>query len=198
MKFTIFLLAFLAISYSALSQNKSFSYAVVHKGDKIGKLEAIKKVNGGITEYQTETNIQTRILAKIEVNYNFRGVFNGHELKNTEAQIFLNGKNRTSTKTIKTNEHNYKFYDSGKLEKTINSPISYTCIQLMFEEPTSVKKAYSEETGEFQSLRKIGMHSYAKENEKGRESFYHYKNGILQTAKIDAGIIEFELQLQPL
>ena len=66
----------------------------------------------------------------------------------------------------------------------------------MFEEPTSVKKAYSEETGEFQSLRKIGSHSYAKENEKGRESIYYYKNGILHTAKIDAGIIEFELHLQ--
>ncbi|MCL6217374.1 DUF6134 family protein [Zunongwangia pacifica] len=198
MKFSIVFIAFLVMQYNAVAQDKSFSFEVIHKENKIGTLEAIKKISGDITEYQTETNIETRILAKIEVNYNFQVVFNGHHLKNTEAEIFLNGKNRTSTKTISTNGGTYKFYDSGKLEKTINSPISYTCIQLMFEEPIGFKKAYSEETGEFQTLRKIGSHSYAKENEKGRESIYYYKNGILQTAKIDAGIIEFELHLQPL
>ena len=198
MKSFFIFFTFLIIQFTAVSQNKSFNYAVIHKENKIGQLEAIKKKNAEIIEYSTATNIETRILAKIEVNYNFQVFFKGHQLTKAEAEIFVNGKNRTSTKTIRTNEKFYKFYDSGKLEKSIKSPISYTCIQLMFEEPIGIKKAYSEETGEFQSIRKIGNHSYAKENEKGRESLYYYKNGILQTAKIDAGIIEFELQLQSL
>ena len=81
------------------------------------------------------------------------------------SKVYFNGRERTNTKTLKSNS-GYKFYDSGELEKNIKQSVSYCAVQLIFEEPSGIDKVYSEETGAFHSLTKIASHSYSKENEK--------------------------------
>ncbi|WBL27202.1 DUF6134 family protein [Zunongwangia sp. HGR-M22] len=191
--FTLFTI--LLLELNCYAQTEKYTFSVIHKDDKIGELNAIKERKGGQTQYTTKTNIETRILAKISVNYTFDVFFEEAQFQKSNVEIYLNGKERTKTKTLKANK-GYNFYESGDWEKNITTPVSYCCVQLIFEEPIGKSTVYSEETGVFHSLKKIGEHSYAKENEKGRESIFHYKNGILYKAEIDAGIIEFDLMLQ--
>ena len=195
MKSAFSIIIILFLDFALYAQKENYTYTIIHKDDTIGQLKALKETQGQSVQYLTKTNIETRILTKIEVSYAFDVKFDGQHLEQSDVQIYFNGKERTNTKTLKSTS-GYKFYDSGELEKNIKHSVSYCGVQLIFEEPTGIDRVYSEETGGFHALRKIGNHIYAKENEKGRESTYLYKNGILHSAKIDAGIIEFELRLQ--
>lgn len=195
MKLAFSVILFLFLNFMSYGQKENYTYNIIHKDDTIGQLKAVKETHGKSVQYATKTNIETRILTKIEVSYAFDVTFNDQQLQQSAVKVYFNGRERTNTKTLKSNS-GYKFYDSGELEKNIKQSVSYCAVQLIFEEPSGIDKVYSEETGAFHSLTKIASHSYSKENEKGRESIFHYKNGILHSAKIDAGIIEFELHLQ--
>ena len=65
---------------------------------------------------------------------------------------------------------------------------------LYFEEPKGVDKTFSEQTGNFNVLRKINEGVYLKTNDKGRENTYHYVNGKLSFIEVDGGIIGFEIR----
>lgn len=186
-----FFIFFLFISTYGQKQQQ-LVFDVIHRDKKVGEFIARKVTNGETTEYISKTEINTRILTRIEVKYNFKVLYKNHELQNAYTEVLVNGKRRTNSKTQK-HQNNYYFYDCGKKEQSITSPISFSSILLIFQEPKSIAKVYSEEHGEFHELKQKSAHCYLKTNPKGRINTYSYKNGHLQIAKLDGGLIDFEL-----
>lgn len=177
---------------SSTIQEKRQVFDIIHKGKSIGTLYAKREQVGSKTIYSNRTEIDTRIIAKIEVDYNYKVVYENNALSHAYVLILFNGKEKTNTYTHKNNQ-SYIFYEDDEEENRIHESISYGTVNLMFEEPENVKKVYAEEHGCFHPIKKIASHEYEKTSHKGKNSVYKYKNGELLEAEVDAGLISFKI-----
>jgi len=188
----IFLFLF---SFSALSQTQSLTYQLFYHKKEIGTLNVTKIVDGKTTIYQNQTHINTRILfTKIEIDYSYLVVFNKTKLSNAKVLIEVKGDKRKDTQTL-LEKGVYHYYEDQKLKSQIKSDITYSAVMLILEEPIGIRQVYSEENGTFHPLKKVGNHTYEKTNDKNHVNEYSYKNGVLESGTIDAGIISFSMKL---
>ena len=184
-------LAFFSIT-TLFGQEEKYRFNILHKEKVIGELIAKKEVVEDKVIYSNRTEISTRILAKIEVDYTYKVVYSHKTLAHAFALILFNDREKTNSYTEKT-KTGYVFYEDDEAQYKIEEPITYSTVNLMFEEPLSITKVYAEEHGEFHQLKKVAKHIYEKTNSKGKTSLYKYKNGKLVEAEIDAGIVSFKI-----
>jgi hypothetical protein len=78
----------------------------------------------------------------------------------------------------------------GRLPKNIQNGI----IALYFSEPVKLKHVFSENSGEYVSIKKIKEHSYTF-SVNGNDWIFYYKNGIVHKAHFD-GIFDFTFHLK--
>ncbi|MDT0295437.1 DUF6134 family protein [Mesonia ostreae] len=195
-KRTFILIFLLMLGYfSAFSQTQSLTYQLFYHKKEIGTLKVTKIVEGNRSIYQNQTHINTRILfSKIVVDYSYLVVFNKKKLSNAKVLIEVKGDKRSDTQTI-LKDGIYQYYEDQKLINELKSDITYSAVMLMLEEPVGIHSVYSEENGTFHSLKKIGEHVYEKTNDKNNVNEYAYKNGVLESGTINAGIISFSMKL---
>lgn len=170
------------------------TYDVFYKEKIIGILTATKKQQGGIAYYENTTSIDTRIIAKIQVDYNYEVKYKGSDMLEANALITLNGKQRTNAVTQKKDD-GYVFVKNDDKPETLNEAIGYSTVKLIFEEPVNIRQVYAEEHGEFHTIGKTAGHTYEKKTPDGKVNMYMYSNGILQSAQIDGGVINFSIRL---
>lgn len=169
-------------------------FDIVHRDKVIGSLTATKTEDDNQIIYKNETFIRTRIVKEIEVNYLFEAMYINGELENAEAIIKVNDEIRESTITCRE-KPGYIVQLHQDKEKWIDSEvIVYSSVMLTFEEPAVNDKSFSEKDGNEHQLMPMGEHSYKKINSKGQENSYYYEGGDLKWAKLDAGIINFEIR----
>ncbi|WP_121666915.1 DUF6134 family protein [Mesonia aquimarina] len=184
-------LAFFSIA-TLFGQEEKYCFNILHREKVIGELVAKKEVVEDKIIYSNRTEISTRILAKIEVDYTYKVVYRNKTLAHAFALILFNDREKTNSYTEKT-KTGYIFYEDNEAEYKIEESIMYSTVNLIFEEPLNISKVYAEEHGEFHQLKKVANHIYEKTSSKGKTSLYKYKNGKLVEAEIDVGIISFKI-----
>lgn len=180
----------------AAPKDEVILFDVILRDKVVGELQAVKTTTANQTTYHSFTNIQTSFITKLEVNYSTRVVYREGTLSDAKVDISVNGKTFTDTHT-RLVDGQYQFFKSGKLKKQLDQPIEFSSIQLIFEEPAQIAKAYSEESGGFFTIEKTEHNIYEKVNSRGRKSIYEYQNRALKSIDLDAGLVRFEMVLKP-
>ena len=188
----IFILVFISLGSVSKPTDESLYFNVVHKGKVIGSLNATKTLKDSITYYQSSTTIETRIIKEIRVNYKYDVAFKKNMLESSKVDITLNEKPHAKTRTL-WKDSDYQVIKNDEDKETLTDSINYSTVQLYFKEPKNIDKCYSEQNGSFNTIIALGNHAYKKINSKGRENIYYYKKGLLRKAKIDGGLITFEI-----
>ena len=171
-------------------------YFDVLKNEKIiGELKAVKRTTNAEEWYESFTTINTHLVKEIEIFYHFEVNMINNQLNTSKAVIKVNEKIHNYT-LIKKMENKYFVKRNKKRERWVRDKVDYPGILFLFEEPIGIQRSFSEERGVFHKLFDMGNHSYKKINPKGKENFYHYRDGALQSAQIDVGITQFELILR--
>lgn len=192
MKASIFIIALLCF-HSFYAQKETKHFKIIHDGKPLGTLDATKTTNGDIIIYESQTKIKYHLVVSIDIDYSYYVSFNSGELREAKAHITVKGNTKTNTKTVVTNT-GYNFYSDNELQKSIpETSIKHCIVQMLFEEPVGLTKIYSEEHGNFHTLKKIKEHIYLKTTSNGHKSTYHYKDGKLQRTDTDAGVIKFSI-----
>lgn len=171
------------------------TYAIFYKGDLVGEMTCTRSDNGRSVSYQTESNISTRILVKVNVESFFAATYQNGHLEQSRVNLEVNNRSQAQSRTVRSGSA-YDFYSYGEKENEIHSTIGYSAIKLFFEEPQGVRQAYSEERGTFLGIQPAGNHAYDKIDEKGRASRYYYQNGILSRCTLTSGWATFEMVRQ--
>ena len=179
--------------YVLVGQTETTHFQIIHDGKPLGTLDATKTTNGDIVIYESQTKIKYHLVVSIDIDYRYYVSFNNGELREAKAHITVKGNTKTDTKTVVTNT-GYNFYSDNELQRNIpESSIKHCIVQMLFDEPVGLTKIYSEEHGNFHTLKKIDNHTYVKTTTSGHKSTYHYQNGELQRTDTDAGIIKFSI-----
>jgi len=189
----IFIISLLFFQGSLLdSSNTALNFDIILHNKVVGSLESTQIKKDSITYYKSSTNIKTRLIKDILVNYKYDVEFNDKFLKKADVHIMVNKKPHAKTLTQWTDAH-YQISKNEDNEKTLKNPITFSTIQLYFNEPINISSCYSEQDGSFNTIVSMGNNTYKKVNSKGKENMYYYKNGILKKATIDGGLISFEM-----
>ncbi|MBU2939758.1 hypothetical protein KO494_09430 [Lacinutrix sp. C3R15] len=193
-----YLILFQILSFQEFEANTNTSHLkfdIVLKDKIIGQLETTKRIKDSKIHYHSATNITTRIITEINVNYNYNVVFNNNNLKKADVHITVNNKPHAETNT-EWLQNQYIITQNNKKEKSIKDPIHYSTILMYFQEPENISYCFSEEDGSINTIVPLGNHTYKKINAKGKENIYYYKNGKLIKAEIDGGLVSFQIITQ--
>lgn len=185
-------LCLLTISLSS-AQAESRSFDIIHNHKSIGVLEIESKPSGEGILYSSHTKISYHLLVSIVVDYKYEVLYHNDQLEHANVKIYLHGKERTNVSTIASNGV-YEFMTDEEVDHSIKEEISYSTVLLLFKEPKSVSRVYAEEHGVFHSIKASGDGSYIKTDTKGNQSTYHYEQGKLAAADVDAGVIAFSIK----
>lgn len=185
----------LLFGWFSVANEEVVLFDVILDDEVVGEVKAVKTTTGTQTTYHSFTHIETRLITSVEVEYSTRAVYDGQVLNEAEVSLEVNGKTFTDTHT-KLVDDTYRFYKNGKLKKTLDKPIRYSSIQLIFEEPAQITAAYSEDSGGFYTIEQTEKNIYEKINSRGKKSIYQYQNQALKSIEVDAGLVKFEMVLK--
>jgi len=101
MKHSLLLIALLICPLLQLQAQEEINiFKIVHNGKEIGKLYAKKQRLDNKIIYSNRTEIDTRIITKIEVDYNYKVVYQDKQLSHAYVFILFNGKEKTNTYSV--------------------------------------------------------------------------------------------------
>ncbi|MBK7406786.1 MAG: hypothetical protein IPJ40_01145 [Saprospirales bacterium] len=175
---------------------ETVTFQVIYDDRPLGDMVATRERVDDEEIYRNATTIRTRISRPIEVQYQSRVVFKNGILQEATVHSLLNGDVYENVETRKVGNA-YNFLKNGKLKRTLDGPITYSALQMLFEEPTGISAAYSEEAGDFHTIKSNELTKYSKVNSKGRTNYYYYDKQFLKKIEIDAGLVKFEMIRKP-
>ncbi|QXP61330.1 DUF6134 family protein [Olleya sp. HaHaR_3_96] len=188
----VVIIFFITLGSDSHTFEEKIIFDVIRNEKVIGNLKATKTIKDSKTYYKSSTSIKARIIKEIRVNYKYNVTFDSESLQQSNVNITVNEKSHAKTSTEWDN-NTYQVVKNGKDEATITNAISYSTVQLYFEEPKNITTCYSEQNGSFNTIIAMGNHVYKKVNASNNENLYYYKNGLLTKATIDGGLIQFEI-----
>lgn len=174
------------------ASTETVTFDIVYDGKVIGEMSATRERAGEQEIYRNTTTVRTRFIGQVEVQYQSKVVYKNGVLQESSVISLINGDVYSDVKTQMSGS-DYQFLKNGKPRHTVKGPIKYSALQMLFEEPLGKSAAYSEEAGNFNSIRSNGKASYDKVNSRGRTNRYFYENNFLKKIEIDAGIVAFEM-----
>jgi len=192
-----YLLALLLFFGLTGQQKNEKVYAILYKGDKAGEMKAKKWQEGAFTVFENTSRASIRMLATLEIRYHQKAIFDEQgQLYSAEYTLWVNdGVHRRSS--IKKEGGRYLATINGKSQQ-IELPIEYSASCLMLAEPNDHRSVFSEQYGQHHKLIPQAPGQFKKIASDGKVNHYHYnKEGILQYAKLDGGLLSFELKLLP-
>jgi len=194
MKIWYFILCYLLVPQKSDKHlvKTSIEFDILLRNKVVGQLIATKVNKESKTYYHSSTTIKTKIIREVLVNYKYDVVFDHSLLKQADVFITVNDKTHAETHTTRIDDY-YQFKDDDKNSIRHHSPINYSTILLYFIEPINIETCFSEEDGSINRIVSLGNHVYKKINSKGKENIYYYKDGILSKAKIDGGLVSFQM-----
>ncbi|WP_452228055.1 DUF6134 family protein [Lacinutrix sp. MEBiC02404] len=189
----LFLFHMLSYPDQGLHTNDThLKFDIVLKDKVVGQLQATKSFKDAKAHYQSSTNITTRFIKDITVNYKYNVIFNANNLEKADVHITVNNKPHAETKTQWLDDH-YLIQQNEDKTIVFNKTIKYSTILMYFVEPENISFCFSEEDGSINTIIPLGNHTYKKVNAKGKENIYYYKNGKLMKVEVDGGLISFQM-----
>ena len=192
MNYLFVLLLFLGQS----SQHKvQKTYSIIFRGDKAGELKSSRWEEDGATIFENQSLVNIKMLTTLEVRYRQRAVFDGQGLKVANYTLWINDKMHKSS-VVKREGSVYRATINGN-KHIISSPITYSSSCLMLTEPNQNQLVFSEQLAEFHTVVEVAPNQFKKTASDGKVNSYRYtSDGVLKYAKLDGGLMNFELKLQ--
>lgn len=169
-----------------------FDVFLKNKNKVVGSLTTSRTKVGPKTLYHSSTNIQTRLIVDVQVDYDYSVTFVKDHLEEANVEITVNDKPHSKTRTIR-NKNQYQITKDNGDQIVLDDVIDYSTILLYFKEPAQIDQCYSEQDGSINHIIDLGDHVYKKINAKNKENLYYYENGVLKKATIDGGIVQLEI-----
>lgn len=190
-----FIISFIASSF--LSQAQKNEYELFMAGSKIGTLTAERKVKGDVVMYTITTDAYAKILWKEVASYSLtRAIFKNGLLSEAYYEYKENGEVEKYCKTLPA-ENGYAIHHWKKGKYNVTPAAHLAILNIYFEEPKDGEKYYTENWGEFVTMKKTGEHEYEFKPKDGDKNVYRYSNGKITEADFHTSIVTVKMRPKP-
>ncbi|WP_152537364.1 DUF6134 family protein [Aquimarina pacifica] len=195
MSHRFYILLFVSIISLSVSAQTNV-YDIISKKDTLGVLKVSKLKEGENVLYIIyHIEMKVKLVVNIQMKYTIKARYDQNQLIQASVNNFINGKSHHSS-DITWLDSIYVLTTKGKKQRKLTEKIRYSGIRLFFDEPTNIKKVFSEYTGHNGSINKISAGIYELTLHSGKKNKYFYNNSELVKANINNSLIHFDLVLR--
>ena len=163
-------------------------------GNKIGTLTASKTVSGNKTEFSMTSEVEKRMIMKLEVYEKHTASFTNDKLTGATVIRKVNGKVKVDKKIICT-DASCTITSEGETSSIQQQPVVHSVLNIYFFEPEKVKEIFSDNFEKMIALQNMGNHAYKLSMPDGNTAYYYYANGICSKVKVDHKLYDLEFVL---
>ncbi|MDB4291806.1 hypothetical protein N9954_00245 [Maribacter sp.] len=194
MKFSLTIL-FTIVGFLVNAQEQKLVYDLSVADNSIGTLTTTKTQNANATVYTTTSDVTVHIFGETKITTALNVTYLNNVLQSSNYKIEKNGMpNDESTTTLKNSV--YTITHNGKTSE-INIPITYSTINLYFEEPKNIEKVFAELEGITKNITNIGASDYQLTDPGNHHTNkYSYDKVKLKEAVISHELFNFKLSLK--
>lgn len=186
----------LLVSCILFSQSRLLNYKIIRNGNESGWVKLNKNVNGKTSIISMASEIKIKMIILFTVISNEYVESKDTQLIHCYVFRKVNGSIKADVHTRFTGNTYEKESASGK-EKLNFQPAGFTVLDLYFQEPSGVAKAYSASHQQNLSIKRQKAGVYKLYLPNGDTNEYYYENGLCVKVKIDHSLysVEFVLTL---
>ncbi len=170
-------------------------FQIVKNQKVIGTIHIIKKVSGDSTIFNSESQIDAKLLMNVKITGKETCVFRNGILIYSSVYRTLNNKVKINH-SITHNKSHYNINEGNTVDILNIEAIEQNLITLYFDEPKGVMSVLCDTQKEMINVKSLGRGKYKVEISKGKYNIFHYKNG--RCIMIEAVSPMFDVLLMPL
>lgn len=170
-------------------------FQIVKNQKVIGTIHIIRKVSGDSTTYNSESQIDAKLLLNVKITGKETCVFRNGILIYSSVYRTLNNKVKINH-SITQNKGHYNVNEGNKVDILNIKAIEQNLITLYFDEPKGVMSVFGDTQKEMIDIKYLGHRKYKVEIAKGKYNIFHYKNG--RCIMVEAVSPMFDVLLMPL
>lgn len=189
-----FVIACWVTSVSAEPGEKNSKYDIGMFGAKVGEFSVTQKVENGILEIESVSDITVKLLFAYRIQYVQNTIYKRGILESSHVRTFKNGK-LYSDIWLKRQQDLYLIISDGDTT-TVNDSITYSGSLVYFNEPKEINKIFKERSAESEFISQSSEHKYIIRDKNGRKTNkYFYQEGLLYFAEMKHFMGTVELKL---
>jgi len=176
-------------------ENETPKVFQIVKNDKvIGTINMVKKIYGDSVIYNSESQINVRLVLKFEITGIEKSVFKNGVLVYSSVYRKLNNKVKANHFIARQGNH-YSLNDNNKIEVLNLDSIEQNLTSLYFKEPKHIASIFCDNQKEMIHVKSLGQGKYKVEISNGKYNIFHYKDG--KCVKVEAVSPMFDVVLMP-
>lgn len=191
-KTLILILSILAVELSTFADDSRTIFKIVYNNDSVGFLTAEKIVVPHGIQYLIKSNVEVRMLFKLDVNTKIYSLYEDNKLIES-SHISSTNKNVFDDKVFTKWKNSQYEINKNNRKFTLQKPISYSVNKLYFVEPVGYNSIYAEDQGKYLNIKKINANTYELFTSENKSNFYKYLGGRLVEVEVEVliGTIKF-------
>ncbi len=175
-KITKFIFLVMLLSLSIHAQEKTLCYAVMHNGEKKGKLMLHQSINGNKVHIKIESEVKARFIFMITVQSIEEAIFQNGILIFSSVYRKVNNNERVNQQ-LRAQNNSYNITNKNRETNLDVYPIKYSTLSLYYQEPVNISQLFSDNFGQYVEIEKVDTNKYKVCLPNGN-NYYTYKNGV--------------------
>lgn len=180
----IAMVGLLALTSAVDSEKQTLRYKVLRKGAEVGWIMLQKNTTGGLTRYELNSEISTRLLFRFTATAYEETEFKDGKMTYSYLYRKMNGNIKANKKTI-LKDSKYQVIRGRNQENLDVSNVTYNLHCLYFTEPTGIRQVYSDNFESFINIESKGNGIYKIKLPDGVINYFHYTNGKCSKVEIE-------------
>lgn len=189
-----FILSLSLLFFALISMAQTKNYDVLLGEKKVGSVIAVKSSTGGKVSYKTTFKIKLKIIKQYDIKSITDAIYKNGVLLKSNMKTY-DKEELDEEKTIVKSDSTYICTDCKNIP-TVSEELIYSSVSKMyFQEPIKIKRIYSERYLGFGVITDLGNHKYSYKMPNGDVNVYTYKNGIIESIKVDRMLYNLTFKL---
>ena len=169
-------------------------FQIVKNHKVIGTINMVMKVYGDSIIYDSESQINIKLLLKFEITGKEKSVFENGVLVYSSVYRKLNDKVKANHVIARRGSY-YSLNDNNKTEVLNINNIEQNLITLYFKEPKNITSIFCDNQKEMIQVKNLGQGKYKVEISNDKYNIFHYKDG--KCVEVEAVSPMFDVILKP-
>ena len=168
------ILFFISLLLSFATTAQTVNLDVMMGDKKIGDITATKIAKGKTATETLTSKVSVTLLFAVNVESHINSEFKEGKLVKTEAVRTSNIKTENKKTTVAWDGHQYTITKESGEPETLNTPVTYTLLDLYLAEPTGITQVFSEQGAHYLPLTMLEKHRYQLQINDSKKDTYQY------------------------
>lgn len=170
-------------------------YDVIKGGKNIGTMTVDRHNKNGQWTYSVDSKVNVSVMITVRLSFLLESVFSGNQMISSSSKYIRDDKLKEAS-YVSWADNKYHINQDNERSVLENERINHCLSSIYFNEPTNVRRVFSERFAAFLDIKPTERHHYELTLPNGRKNIYTYENGICKEVMVDHMLATFYFKLR--